>query len=76
MFEEQNKLIDEVQENLSKSQHDYEVLMTQFNALNMEVLDYKQELSGLKEQKAELLDKLGMSDEASEALQLKQDVRL
>ena len=50
--------------------------MTQFNTLNMEILDYKQELSGLKEQKAELLDKLGMSDEASKELQSKQDVRL
>ena len=42
----------------------------------MEVVDYKQELLCLKEEKIELLDKLGMSDEASEALKLKQNVRL
>ena len=58
------------------SQHEYEVLMTQFNTLNMEVLDYKQELSGLKAQKKELLEKLDLNDVSHKELVYKPDVRI
>ena len=58
------------------SQHEYEVLMTQFNTLNIEVLDYKQENKNLNEQKKEFLEKLDLNDVSHKESVYKPDVRI
>ena len=65
-----------MQENLRQRDHEYEVLMTQFNSLNMEILDWKQENQGLKEQKKEFLEKLVISDNADKEFESKPVVSL
>ncbi len=75
-FQETIQLIDVVQENLRQRDHEYEVLMTQFTSLNMEILDWKQENQGLKEQKQEFLEKLVIRDNADKEFESKSVVSL
>ena len=65
-----------MQEFLRQRDHDYEELLNEFNKLNMEFVDLKQEHEILKEKKTELSEKLGLGDEASIEWNLKYDVRL